>query len=69
LGFVKILETGEQRLFYLGRKDKNVKIRGQKVNLNAVEGEILKLPSIDAVKVLMRESNNNDSVRSDFCMH
>ncbi|MGE3803556.1 MAG: AMP-binding protein [Gemmataceae bacterium] len=52
----RFLPTGD--LVHLGRKDRIVKLRGQRVDLGLLEAEMLQLPSVRNVAVLLNKSGD-----------
>lgn len=52
--------TADEQLRFLGRRDHQVKIRGQRIELGEIETRLSALPSIDSAVVIAREKTPGD---------
>ena len=59
-----IADSGE--IIYTGRADREIKLRGMRVNLDVLEGEALSIPGVDAAAVTVSGSHMYLFVRSDL---
>ena len=60
----KFLENGE--LYYLGREDGQVKIRGLRIELEEIEKKILEVPGIQKTKVIKQTIGNREIISAYF---
>ena len=60
----KFLENGE--LYYLGREDGQVKVRGLRIELEEIEKKILDIPGIQKAKVIKQTIGNREIISAYF---
>ncbi len=60
----KFLDSGE--VYYLGRVDNQVKIRGLRIELGEIENKILEFPNILKVKVIKQTINNREFIAAYY---
>lgn len=58
--------SSEGRLEYLGRNDRQIKIRGFRVELTEVESTIKRYPGVDQCVAVVKKINNEDHIISYF---
>ena len=60
----KFEKTGE--IFYFGRKDDQVKVRGLRIELEEIENRILEFPNIKKVKVVKQQIGNREIISAYY---
>lgn len=58
--------TDDGNIIYLDRKDSQVKIRGQRIELSEIENHILEVDGVDAAVVMVRVSDDGQQVLYGF---
>ena len=61
---VKWLPDGN--IMFMGRNDKQIKIKGHRIELNEISSAILEYPTITKCKIIVKEKNNNKYLLAFF---